>query len=247
MFDLRLRAMIPVLLMSAAVYTADDIKPESILDKYIEVTGGRAAYEKIHSEMATGTLEISPMSLSGKLTSYRAEGDKSYTLIEFEGIGKAEEGTDGTVAWTMNAMEGARIKEGDERATALRNSAMCLELHWRDYYKKADLAGSEDVNGKACYKVTLTPNEGAAETRFYEKDSGLLVKVLAPITTPNGAMTVEIGLTDYRDDAGIKTPHTIKQKAGEADILIKIDSIKQNPDIPAGRFDLPAEIKALKK
>src|ERR1019366_3689049 len=79
----RFRIAFPALLLLAApAFAADDIKPEAILDKYVEVTGGRAAYEKIQTEVATGTLEIAGMGLSGMLTSYRAAPDKSYTVID---------------------------------------------------------------------------------------------------------------------------------------------------------------------
>jgi outer membrane lipoprotein-sorting protein len=241
----RFRIATSALLLATAAFAADDIKPEAILDKYVEVTGGRAAYEKIQTEIATGTLEITGMGLSGKLTRYQQAPDKSYTLIDFAGVGKAEEGSNGQVAWSVNGMEGARIKEGDERTSTLRNDAMHMETRWRDFYKKAELAGTEDVGGKPCYKVILTPNDGAAETRYYDKSSNLLVKVVVPVTTPQGVMTAEIGLSDYRDEGGIITAHTITQKVPSAEVLVKIESIKNNPEIPASRFDLPAEIKAL--
>jgi hypothetical protein len=243
----RFRIAFPaVLLLAAAALAADDIKPEAILDKYVEVTGGRAAYEKIQTEMATGTLEITSIGLSGTLTVYQAAPDKAYTAIEFAGgVGKAEEGSNGKVAWAINGMQGARIKEGDERASALRRDALNADMRWRDFYKKADLAGSEDVGGKTCYKVVLTPNEGGAETRYYDKGSNLLVKVVMPITTPEGTATAEMALSDYRDESGILVPHTILQKVPGADVLVKIETVKHNPEIPAGRFDLPPEIKAL--
>jgi len=242
----RLRIASPaIVLLATAAFAADDIKPEAILDKYVEVTGGRAAYEKIKTEIATGTLELTSMGLSGTLTSYRAAPDKSYTVIDFAGIGQAEQGSNGEVAWSINAQEGPRIKQGDERATALRSDAMHPEVRWRDYYKKAELAGTEDIDGKPCYKVVLTPNEGGAETRYYDKSSNLLLRVMLPVTTPQGAMTVEQNLSDYRDEGGILVPHTLMQKIPNLDILVKIDSVKRNVDIPASRFDVPAEIKAL--
>ncbi len=242
----RLRIAVPsLLLLATAAFAADDVKPEAILDKYVEVTGGSAAYEKIKTEVASGTLEISGMGLNGTLTNYRAAPNKSYTVIDLAGAGKAEEGSDGKVAWSMNGMEGARIKQGDERALALRNDAFHMETRWRDFFKKTELAGSEDVNGKPCYKLVLTPNEGAAETRYYEKSSNLLVKIVVPVTTPEGAATAELGLGDYRDEGGIITPHTISQKLPNVEVLVKITEIKRNTEIPASRFDLPTEIKAL--
>lgn len=240
------RTTLPALLLLAgAAWAADEIKPEAILDKYVEVTGGRAAYEKIETEMATGTLEITGMGLSGTLTSYRSAPNKSYTLVDFGASGKAEEGSNGEVVWSINPAEGARIKQGDERAIAMRTNAVRGEIRWREFYKKAELAGMSDEGGKLCYKVVLTPNEGAAETRYYDKSSNLLVKVIMPITTPNGAATAEMNLSDYRDEGGIVVAHTIMQTVPGADILVKIQTVKHNPEIPAGRFDLPAEIKAL--
>lgn len=243
----RLRIAFPaVLLLAATAAAADDIKPEAILDKYIEVTGGRAAYDKVKTEITTGTMEITNIGLSGTLTVYQAAPDKSYTAIEFAGgVGKAEEGSDGKVAWALNGMQGARIKEGDERAASLRRDALNADVRWRDFYKKVELSGSEDVGGKACYKVILTPTDGAAETRYYDKSSNLLVKVVLSIATPEGSTTDEISLGDYKDEGGILMAHTIVQKLPSMDIAVKIDSIKQNPEIPANRFDLPAEVKAL--
>ena len=240
----RLRIVAPAMLVLSAAFAADDVKPEAIVDKYIEVTGGQAAYEKTKTEIATGTVEV--MGMSGTLTSYRAAPDKSYSVVDFSaGPGKFEEGVSGGVAWAMDGMQGARIKDGEERIAAVRNAAMYKDPHWRDYYKKAELAGTEDVGGKACYKVVLTPNEGAAETRYFDRTSGLLLKVVMPVTTPDGSATVESLLSDYRDENGVLAAHTVSEKLPSFELLIKVQSVKQNPDIAADRFDLPAEIKAL--
>jgi len=242
----RFHSALPALLLLVPVaLLAEDPKPEAILDKAIEATGGRAAYEKIKTEVVTGSLELTAMGLKGTLTMYRSAPDKSYTVIDFSGMGKAEEGFNGDVAWAVNGMEGARIKKGDERAIAMRNASLHAELHWQDFFQKVELAGTEDVAGKPCYKLILTPKEGSPETRYYDKASNLLVKTILPTTTADGAITIEIGLSDYRDEGGTLMPHTITQKVPNTDIIVKIETVKRNDDIPASRYDLPEEIKAL--
>src|ERR1039457_2351124 len=78
----RFRIAFPALLLLAApAFAADDIKPEAILDKYVEVTGGRAAYEKIKTEVATGTLEITSIGLSGTLT-IRSDDIKPEAILD---------------------------------------------------------------------------------------------------------------------------------------------------------------------
>ncbi len=185
------------------------------------------------------------MGLSGALTVYHSLPDKEYTVVEFAGMGKAEDGFNGQVAWSIHPGEGPKIKEGDERAVAMRTAALHAETRWKDFYKTAELAGTEDVGGKPCYKVILTPNEGGAETRFFDKSSGLLVKVTLPVTTPDGKANVETTLADYRDEGGILIPHTINEKLPNFEILIKVASVKYNADIPSSRYDLPDEIKAM--
>src|SRR5213592_4738942 len=88
------------LLVAGALPAADELtKADTILDKYIEATGGKAAYEKRHTEVSTGTLEIVGKGIKGTITSYRSEPNKSLTEVDIQGIGKVTEGTDGTIAW----------------------------------------------------------------------------------------------------------------------------------------------------
>src|SRR5260370_21711804 len=86
------------LLMGAAgvpLMAADELpKGETILDKYVEITGGKAAYQKMHSSIATGSMEFGAMGLKGKLIVYHAEPSLGYTEIELEGMGKIQDGSD---------------------------------------------------------------------------------------------------------------------------------------------------------
>ena len=51
-----------------AAYAADEPLPkaETILDRHVEVTGGKAAYQKRKSEIATGTLKFAAQGFSNK-------------------------------------------------------------------------------------------------------------------------------------------------------------------------------------
>src|ERR1700719_3951998 len=91
-------------------------KAEELLDKFVEATGGKAAYEKVHNEKWTGTFEFVGKGVKGVITSYRSEPSKTYTRVDLEGIGAIEDGTDGETAWTLSAIQGPHIKQGDERA-----------------------------------------------------------------------------------------------------------------------------------
>jgi zinc protease len=235
-----------ILATGARAPAADLPKAETILDKYIEVTGGKAAYEKNHSELSTGSMEFVGKGIKGTVSSYRAEPDKSYTEVDIQGIGKVKEGSDGKTAWSLSAMQGPRIKDGDERASSIQAARFNAELHWRDVYT-AETKGVEQVDGKDCYKVQLTPKEGMAITRFYDKESNLLVKMVMTVKSPMGEMPVESYVGDYRKEGGILMAHKVTQKAMGQEIAITIDSVKYNAEIPKDKFEPPDEIKAMMK
>ena len=79
-------------------------KAEEILDKFVEATGGKAAYEKVHNEKSTGTFEFVGKGVKGAMTSYRAEPNKMYMRVDLENVGAIEDGNDGETAWTLSVI-----------------------------------------------------------------------------------------------------------------------------------------------
>jgi hypothetical protein len=220
-------------------------KAETILDRYVEVTGGKAAYEKRKNEVATGTIELRAQGLKGPMTRYSAEPAEVYSIVEIEGVGKIEEGISKGVAWEKNPMLGPRIKSGPEKAQALREATFNSALHWRELNSKVETVGTETVDGELCYKVVLTPTEAPPETMFFQKKSGLAVKTIATVVSPMGEAPAEMSASDYKTIGGVLAPMKMTEKAAGQEIIITIQDLKTNQPIPADRFDPPAEIKAL--
>jgi Domain of unknown function (DUF4412) len=237
---------IAALAFSGVALRADDALPkaETILDHFIEVTGGKAAYEKRKSEIVSGTFELPAMGLKAPYSRYSAP-DKMYTVIEIEGIGKIEQGVSDGIAWDKSAMQGAHVKSGVERAQSMREATFNSSLNWRKMYPKVETAGVETVGGEECYKVVLTPAEGKPETNFYSKKTGLMVKSLATIESAMGEMQAEATASNYKDFGGLLMPSRMTQKVATQEITMTIESVKVNEAIPAEKFEIPADIKAL--
>jgi hypothetical protein len=250
---IRRLALISIAAVAAFAAPQDAAKPEAlpkaeaILDRYIEVTGGKAAYAKRTSEITTGTMEFAAQGLKGTLIRYSAPPDKSYGSIELDGIGKIEQGTVDGVAWDKNAMTGPHVKSGEEKTQSLRDATFNSALNWRSVYAKAETAGVETIDGEECYKVILTPADGKPVTSYYQKKSGLAVKQTMIVVSQMGESPVEAVMSDYKDFGGILTPTKMIQKAAGQEFSITILSLKANEEIPADKFDPPAEIKALLK
>jgi len=243
------KLLLTVLAASLPLFCADEALPkaDTILDHYVEVTGGKAAYEKHHTEVMHGTMEITAQGLKGSMTVYQAEPDKNRVIVELEGIGKIESGSDGAIAWETNPLQGPRLKDGVEKEDALRDASFNSSLLWRKLYAKAETVGTEKVGDHECYKVMLTPKEGKPITHFFDKKSGLLVKTATTRTTQLGDISAEIFADDYKKDGDIIAPHKLTNKFAGQEIQITVQSMEYNVDLPMDRFEPPDDIKALMK
>ncbi len=240
---------VTILLSSIPLFAADEALPkaETILDRYVEVIGGKAVLEKHRNEVMHGTIEVVGRGLKGTMSVYQAAPDKELAVIEFEGVGKIESGSNGEVAWESSAMQGPRIKDGVEKADAFRDGTFNSPLYWRKLYTKVETVGAEKVEGHDTYKVVMTPKEGKPTTHYYDKTSGLLIKTQATRITANGEISAEAFADDYRKEGDMIVPHKLTNKVAGAELQILVSSLEFNADLPKDRFDLPDDIQALVK
>lgn len=223
---------------------ADMPSGESLLQRYIDRSGGAEAYAKAKDMAMTGTVEMPAQNIAGTVSIFE-EGEKSYTAMEFAGIGKIEEGFDGETAWENSALQGPRILDGEEKIEAKRAATLSRITSWRDVYKDAHTVGSEDLDGKPAWKVEMTAKEGKPETFFFDRESGLLVRISGVYTTPLGDFSAESTMSDFRPVAGILTPFALTEKAMSQTIVMRFGNISYNVSLPKDRFDPPAPVKAL--
>lgn len=227
-------------------FAADPLpSPESILDRFVEVTGGKQMYEKRKSEIASGTLEYPAQGIKGTITRYESEPDNYYASIDISGIGKIEMGVTGGVAWESSAFLGSRIKNGEEKQQAIREATINATLNWRKLYPKVETAGVETLDGQECYKVVQTPAEGKPEVTYFQKKSGLAMKTTTVAVSPAGEIPVEVVVSEYKNFGGVLAPAKATQKAAGQEFTITWDKVQVNAEIPAERFTMPAEVRAL--
>lgn len=227
------------------VGAADLPKGDTIIDRYVEVTGGRQNYEKRTSEYASGTVAMAAASVKGKIEWWAAAPNSRTEVMEMEGIGRIESGTDGAIAWENSAIMGPRVRAGAELRDHLRDAIFNWPIHWRKSYKSAETLGIEKVDGADCYRLLVTPFEGKPETWYFDRKSGFLVKVLRSTMTTMGEINGELLFKDYKDIDGIMVAVTQVQRAAQQEVIMKLDVVKSNIKMPKDRFTPPADVKPL--
>jgi hypothetical protein len=219
-----------------------------IIERYIEVTGGRAAYEKITNRQQTGAMEVPSQGVKGTTTMLQAAPNKMMMTIDLGGFGSQRMGTDGEVAWSVDTIQGARVLEGQEKVSTIRQATFNSELNWESLFKDVKAESEEMIDGKPAYAVTMVSEDGQKLTNFYDKESGLLVRSATIAKNQMGDMPVQSAFTDYRDVDGVKIAHkTIIDGAMGIQIVMTLDSVKLNSELPADAFALPDEVKKLQE
>lgn len=231
------------------IIAADEPLPsvDAIYNHFVSATGGKAAWEARHSQVQRATIEFPKQGLKGSISIYEAAPDKYLAVTELPAIGKIAAGSNGAIAWENMALTGPRIKQGVEKAEALRDGAFNAPLYWQKLYLKGETAGSETVEGHDCYKVVLTPRDGEGKpiTEFFDKKSGLMIKTMATAASPFGEINAEIVYDDYRKDGDLLSPFRVVTRGAQQEYVVQVQSVEANPDLPKDAFNLPPEVQAL--
>ncbi len=233
---------------------------KEVFDKYIEVTGGQEAYDKVTNRVLKMIVDISGQDLHLFVTVYAAKPNKGYSEIEAGVLGTMTRGCDGETVWEISAMTGPVIKEGAERDMMLREIHLDKFAYWNRVYSKVECTALENVGDKPCYKVAATPRifstggeieevdkskAPAPHMLYFDKSSGLLVKVESVITTAMGDLAMETILSDYKEVDDILIPHKTTSNIMGQEMVGTMVSVMHNLRLAEDLFDIPEEIRKL--
>lgn len=234
---------------STTLYAQSDDDPvqrgEAIADRYIKVTGGQAAYDKIHNRVVEATLSLPAQGLELGLTIYSARPNKTFITVNAPELGSMDSGTTQTQAWSNSLMAGPALKEGEEETTTLREAVFDRFAYWRKAYDKAQYVGQSDVDGTPCHKVVLSREVGQPQTVHYEKQSGRIAKIEGVVSSPAGEFPIESYLSDYREVDGVMVAHKVRVLVMGQERIATTKTCKHNVDLPNDRFDPPQEVQEL--
>ena len=180
---------------------------------------------------------------------YMQSPDKSLIVMEFTGMGTATSGLNGKIGWQNDQMMGPRLLEGDQLSSMIRETDTSSVLKPEQYYKTMEVKGVEEVDGEKAYRLTLLPKDSNNPVDgWYSVESGLLLKNVAVQESPQGEVSVETRYEDYKESEGelkIKQPRKMTMSIAGTKLVMTVDKAEANVEIPAEKFELPPEIKAL--
>ena len=215
---------------------------DSILDKFVVASGGKAAMEKIKSRNVKGDLDL--FGSASEWVMYAKAPNKQYAEFNHATMGMLADGFDGTVAWSKN-QGGVRVKDGDELAKTKRDADFYRELYLKSLHPGLAYKGTDKVDGQDVHVLESKPTPSSKERFSFSTNSGLLVRQESELEGPQGKVNVNVRLGDFRVVDGIQYPYDLKFKVGaggqEFDFTIKVKEVKHNVTIDDAKFAKPSE------
>lgn len=237
-------AATPALLAAQAAPGGTLPSPESIVARYIEAIGGRAAVEQFPSRWERGRVEIAAQGLTLSWEALSGGGRLS-TRSELPGFGSIRTGWDGTVAWSVNPAAGPAILEGNA-ALQMRQSADPLAaLHPDRYVAAMQTVEETDCAGARCWRVRVTTPWGETYDELFDKETGLLRGGVRRQASPQGDIEITSEITEYRTVAGVRLPRVTRARMMGMELVTTVDSTEVRA-IPDSALAAPPEIRALR-
>ena len=223
---------------------------DEILNKYFEVTGGKAKWESINGVKYAAKVNQGGMEIP--LEIIQLKDGKQCTKINFQGKVIMQGVYDGTTLWSHNFMN-MKAEKSDAEATEnyKKNIGDFPDpfLNYKSRGWKAELVGKESVDGAEAFKIKLTKNPikvDGVETEnvtyyFFDVESNVVVMQESEIKEgPAKGQVSQIKLSDYQDVDGLMFPFSISQGVkGQGGQPVVISAVQLNPTIDQTEFKYP--------
>lgn len=210
-----------------------------VLDRYVEASGGRAAWEHSRTLHASGS--ISAFGLKGRLDTWRAAPDRRYSEIQIGPL-DLKDWVNGKDAWRVDPSGKLLKLDGKDLEQAMASTWFDNERWLEPDQGGGTITALADVKDSLGTRAVLevSPPNGGKSRRFeFDRKSGLLVRDTFKMDQASGSSSY----SDWRKvDGWLTAFRTVQEVQGAAanTAIAQMDSVASGIAIPAGQFDPPA-------
>ncbi len=222
---------------------AGALSADQILDKYIQAIGGAQALAKLTSFAAKGTYQGFDTDLEALPLEVFAKAPGQRTAIVHMHAGDSITAFDGRAGWIASPdkpvalitlagedLDGVKLDAVLSFPTGIKQAL----TGWRAGFPAAT------INERAVLIVQGTAAGKSRVKLFFDKESGLLVRVLRYTDTAVGIIPAQTDYSDYRDVAGVKMPFHWVATWTDGQSTVDLSEVQANVAIDAAKFAKPA-------
>jgi len=232
----------------------DDILPPAngepsandILDKYLQALGGAQRLASLTSFVATGTqVGYTDVKGGGQFEIDAKAPDQRAVSITFKDApdrGNQTRAYDGHVGWvnTPRSLLGEYEVTGSELDGLRLDAELSFPAQIKQALTNLRVGYPDSLNGREVEVVQGSGPRGLLATLYFDKQSGLLVRMIRFSKSPIGHAPTQVDYSDYRDVNGIKFPFQYTFSWLDGKDSFQLSEVKTNVPIDPAKFGRPA-------
>ena len=226
---------------AAPAPAAAGVTADTIIEKYVTAVGGADALSKATTRVMAGKIQT-----GGNESAIEVITKAPNKRVSVSHMGESLSYTafDGKGGWMGSTGRPARDMSEAEAVASGLDAEFALGLRLKELFPTLRRGRAEEVNGVMC-EVLNGSAPGKPPVRLYfNRDTGLLVRMVRYAETPIGRNPTQIDYADYRDAGGVKIPYRWTLSRPNGRFTIQIAEVKANVPVDDAKFVKPSgEVK----
>ena len=219
---------------------------DQMFDQYIEALGGAGPLTALNSFVARGTyLGFDTLGVAVPVEIYaRAPNQRTIVVHLGSGAGDNVRVFDGQNAWLSTVgtlmeipvvpLSGAELQGAKlEAAMAFPGQIRELLTDWRTGF------ATTAIDDRLVHVVEGTEADDTPVKFFFDRETGLLVRMVRFAETRIGLNPIQVDYADYRTVAGVEMPFSVIVTWTDGRSVYEFSELEPNAPIDASRFDRP--------
>ncbi len=216
--------------LSASFSTASHL-----IDNYIQALGGVAAIGRITSRVERGNIAIAGKTVKTELFTQVPE---KWALVRHLAEGDSVAAFDGHTGWISIPKRPTRSMESTEIEAARMDADPQFPLHIQEIFPELRVEYPETIRDRECNVLFGIRGDRLSAKFYFDRQSGLLVRVIRFVDSPLGLNPTQIDYADYRGVDGVQVPFQVTRSEPGSSFTIQFEEARQNVPIDAARFQM---------
>ncbi|WP_242921719.1 insulinase family protein [Pontibacter liquoris] len=221
----------------AAMGVPAGVTADQVLDNYVKALGGKANIEKLKDISVTSNATIQGMALV--FTKQQKGNDKFAVQVLMNNSPVQRVIINGDKGKIESPMQGINKEiTKDDLAAQKLDANMFAVLQYGKLGITSKLTGMDNVEGKEVYVVEVAMPNGQKTLQYFAKDSGLLLREVNSLESPQGVITQTKNFGNYKEVNGVKFPYLVEISMGPQQIKTEVQTIEVNKGLSDDTFKL---------
>jgi hypothetical protein len=229
-------------LPAASPETAGTPPAEQILDKYIQALGGADQLAKLTSYIAKGSSHLFG-EVQQDPTEISAKAPNQFATLVHQQEGDMARTFDGREAWVMLPL--TVVGQYPLNASALEGAKLDAQLAFpgglRQFFSSWRVSYPTTLDGRGVYVVQGTGANGLVATFYFDRQTGLLTRMVRYANSAVGRVPTQIDFSDYRPVSGVMMPFKWVYGWVSGQEEYALTEVQPNVPVEAAKFAKPVQ------